>query len=505
MSNYFRNKSYIPEKTAPTRLDFFGRFVGLLTPLVIAQRLLGVASGVLSGIVIAYIAQQQLPETMPDLGVYAVMVSAFVLGFIIFDGFYIYIAETVFRMFRDGSWKQDWSMGIMTIFLVVVGITIGVIDFINSTKAGEILGGKTAEKPPLQQTDNLIAQQTAQAQTLTGTTLQQATLISESVKSQISATESSTRGKIAKKEAEKSRYATLAAEGYQWAAGKIAAIDRSIADIEASKGKSIANIQSKAAKQLDKTSQSTDKALSKLTEQNAESVKVLNTYNTLRIKQFEDEYNRFSALGWLITAFLSIGPTLVTFLKVMIEVGSGIGITVDPRRRGFMAIISAKWLAFKEWFYDLIDKDGRIDVEEDDMDVEEKHNSDPATKTPPQPDETKTESRKRSLAGFTRYKDRTPQHEASQHEMPTVGFGQEKARHTESTAVYTEAEDLLNSYKVARRDLMAYKGKTDAKPETIAAGMASASKKMASIEHQINSMGFKIIATPQKIFLQSNT
>jgi len=118
MSNYFRNKSYIPEKTAPTRLDFFGRFVGLLTPLVIAQRLLGVASGVLSGIVIAYIAQQQLPETMPDLGVYAVMVSAFVLGFIIFDGFYIYIAETVFRMFRDGSWKQDWSMGIMTIFLV---------------------------------------------------------------------------------------------------------------------------------------------------------------------------------------------------------------------------------------------------------------------------------------------------------------------------------------------------------------------------------------------------
>ena len=66
MSNYFRNKSYIPEKTAPTRLDFFGRFVGLLTPLVIAQRLLGVASGVLSGIVIAYIAQQQLPETMPD-------------------------------------------------------------------------------------------------------------------------------------------------------------------------------------------------------------------------------------------------------------------------------------------------------------------------------------------------------------------------------------------------------------------------------------------------------
>lgn len=420
-----KNNSYNPEKTAPTELDFFGRFSGLLGPLNISQRLLGFASGVLSGIVIAYIAQMQLPPSFPVSGVYAVMAASFVLGFIIFDGFYIYIAETFFRMCRDGSYRANKSMFVMAVFLFVIGGAIWYIDFINSTKAGEILGGKTAEKPPLQATDMLVLQQTEQAKTLTIGLQSQASLITQSVDAQIAAKESSAKGKIAAKEAEKNRFATLAADGNQWAAGKILAIDRSIAAIEAEKSKAIANVHSAAAKKMDKTNSSTDKALSKLTEQNAESVKVLNSYNTLRIKQFEDEYNRFSALGWLITAFLTIAPTLVTFLKVLIEVGSGIGIHTETRRRGFMSIMSAKWLALKEWFYDLIDKEGMVDVPvstvstgstaggggstagggddddlDDDTDDDDYTDPDPATPTPPDEDKEPLKGKQPTVGFF---------------------------------------------------------------------------------------------------------
>lgn len=124
-----------------------------------------------------------------------------------------------------------------------------------------------------------------------------------------------------------------------------------------------------------------------------------------------------------------------------------------------------------------------------------------------QPEETEPEpnheARKRRLAGFNRYKDRTNE---DAHNMHTVGFGEEKGVYTEAEDVYTAAEakpeDLLNSYKVARRDYVAYRNKTDAKPETIQAGMAAAAQKMASIEAQLHAIGYKVIATPKRIFLQ---
>lgn len=354
-----KNNSYNTEKTAPTRLDFFGRFARLLGPLNISQRLLGMASGILSGIVFAYILYTQLPPTTPANLTYMGMALAFVLGYIIFDGFYIYIAETVFRMARDGSFKKDSSHAIMFTFLLLIGGAIWYIDFINSTKAGEILGGKTAERPNLAATDTLIAMHTKQTQTITQGISSQTSLYTAALQNQIAAKENTYNAKAKAKETEKARYTDLANKGNQWAKKQIANIDKQIANIQAQKAKAIATEQQKTAKQIEKTGKKTDEALSALTTQNAAAVATMNRYNNIRITQYETEYQKFSHLGWLITCFLSIAPTLVTLLKVLIEVGAGIAITTEVRRRGLAAILNHKWQAFKEWFYDLIDREGK--------------------------------------------------------------------------------------------------------------------------------------------------
>lgn len=355
-----KNNSYNTEKTAPTRLDFFGRFQRLLGPLTISQRLLGMASGILSGIVFAYILYTQLPPTTPTNLAYAGMLLAFALGYVIFDGFYIYIAETWFRMARDGSFKTDKSHAIMFVFLFCIGGAIWYIDFINSTKAGEILGGKTAERPNLAATDTLIAMHTKQTQTITQGITAQTQLYNSALQNQITAKQKVYDAKIQAKQAEKTPYSKLANEGNTWAKNQIAKIDKSINALEAQKANEIAKAQTATAKNIEKTGKKTDEALATLTTQNAAAVETLNRYNNIRISQFETEYQKFSHLGWLITCFLSIAPTLVTLLKVLIEVGAGIAITTEVRRRGLGAIIAHKWQAAKERFYNLIDKEGAL-------------------------------------------------------------------------------------------------------------------------------------------------
>lgn len=133
-----------------------------------------------------------------------------------------------------------------------------------------------------------------------------------------------------------------------------------------------------------------------------------------------------------------------------------------------------------------------------------------APKKQPQPEPAEgiasMEDRKRRLAGFNRYKERTSE---DAHNMHTVGFGEKKTVYTEPDAVYTDTniapEDLLNTYKVHRRDYVAYRGKTDSKPETIQAGMKKSLKKMEAIETELNKMGYLVVVTPRRIYLEPKT
>lgn len=406
-----KNNSYSTEKTAPTQLDFFGRFAPLLPALNASQRLLGIASGVLSGIVIAYIVYTQLPPTLPANIARLAMAASFVLGFIIFDGFYIYIAETVFRSVRDGSAK---NMKFITICLALTGMVIFALDFVNSTKAGEILGGKTAERPPLQQTDSLITRHIAQTQTISAAVGTEAQLISQSLQNQIAAKESAAQAKIAAKEAQKNQYAQLASTGNQWANSQIAKINRSIAAIHAQKAKQIATLQQSAAKKTDKASADTKSAINLLNEQNAESIRIMNTYNDMRVSQYKNEYLKFSSLGWLISVFLTVAPTLVTFLKVLIEVGSGITISTQVRRRGLVAIIQNHWQNAKEWFYNLIDPEGQALFQA----ALQKHTSQYAN-TP----ETSINNAAADDVNTNADADTTPDaHTNTPHKQPTIGY-----------------------------------------------------------------------------------
>lgn len=127
------------------------------------------------------------------------------------------------------------------------------------------------------------------------------------------------------------------------------------------------------------------------------------------------------------------------------------------------------------------------------------------TTQPEEPaNEPNPEERKRRLAGFNRYKERTSE---DAHNMHTVGFGEKNTVYTEGKNVYTatdpDPEHLLSAYKEARSSYNAYKNKHDAKPDTIKAGMDAALQKMHLVEAKLGELGYKIIATPRKIYLET--